>query len=277
LDPCERLAKRGFEVTVLPVSENGLLDLDELRKVLRDQTLLVSVMAANNEIGVLQPLQAVGKLCQERGILFHTDAVQALGKIPIDVEKYGIDLLSLSAHKLYGPKGVGALYLRSRRPRVRLEPLLFGGGHERGLRSGTLPVPLIVGFGRAVQIAQAEMKSEGEKLVQLRDCLLQGLREKLDGVEVNGELEERLPGNLNLAFAGIDADQVLVELKEVALSTGSACTSAMPEPSHVLQALGHSPERVRSSIRFGIGRENTREEIDWVIGKLSQVVAKLRA
>jgi cysteine desulfurase len=274
LDPCRALEARGFELTILPVDADGRIEPEAVAASLRDSTRLVSVMAANNEIGVLQPVAEIGALCRERGVLFHTDAVQAFGKVPLDVDE--ADLLSISAHKIYGPKGVGALYVRARRPRVRLEPRVFGGGHERGLRSGTLPVPLIVGFAWAAELCLAEREAEAVRLAELRDRLLVRLRGSLEGVALNGDPRRRLPANLNLAFAGVDADQLLVELRGVALSTGSACSSATPGPSHVLTALGLPEERVRASLRMGLGRFTTLEEVDRAADQLVACVEHLR-
>jgi cysteine desulfurase len=273
LESCAALEHEGFRVTVLPVDGEGLVDPDEVRRAIGERTLLVSVMAANSEIGVLQPLEAIGGLCRERGVLFHTDAAQAVGKIPIDVEAAQIDLLSMCAHKLYGPPGVGALYLRRRRPRIRLEPLLHGGGQERGHRSGTLPLPLIVGFAEAVDLCLRDLDAESARLRALRDRLWSRLREGLDDVRLNGHPERRLPGNLNVAFPGVEADGLIASLKDVALSSGSACASARPEPSHVLRALGRTDALARASLRFGLGRGNTREEIDWVADR---VIAEAR-
>jgi cysteine desulfurase len=275
LDPCRALEARGFQVTILPVGADGRIEPDAVAASLRDSTRLVSVMAANNEIGVLQPVAEIGALCRKRGVLFHSDAAQAFGKVPLDVAE--ADLLSLSAHKIYGPKGVGALYVRARRPRVRLEPRLFGGGHERGLRSGTLPVPLIVGFARAAELCLAEREAEAVRLAGLRERMLARLQASLGGVALNGDAQRRLPANLNLAFEGVDADQLLVELRGVALSTGSACTSATPTPSHVLTALGLPPERVRGSLRMGLGRFTTREEVDAAAAQLVACVERLRS
>ena len=276
MDVCSALAAGGLRIETLPVDGQGRVDPEALRRVLGSRTLLVSVMAANNEIGVLQPLAGIGRLCREAGALFHCDAAQAAGKVPLDVEAAGIDLCCLSAHKLYGPKGVGALYVRSR-PRVRLAPQIHGGGHERGLRSGTLPVPLVVGFGRALELALEELPVEAPRLRVLRERLLGRLRQDLDGVHLNGPEEDRLPGNLNLSFEGVEATALLLALPEVALSTGSACSSAEPHPSHVLEALGLPPARVRSALRIGIGRTNTAEEIDRVAEQLVQAVRRLRA
>jgi cysteine desulfurase len=274
LDACQALARDGFEVTMLPVDADGLVDPDCVKAAIGERTVLVSVMAANSEVGVLQPLAEIGRLCRERDVLFHTDAAQAVGKISIDVEEMGIDLLSFCAHKLYGPKGVGALYVRSRRPRIRLEPLIHGGGHERGLRSGTLPVPLVVGFAEAVTLCLAERDAEAERLTGLRRRLWERFVAELDDVQLNGHSQKRLPGNLNVSFGGIVADNLLSALSGVALSTGSACSSASPEPSHVLTALGLSDAKLRGAIRFGLGRGNTPEEIE---SAADQVVAAVRA
>jgi cysteine desulfurase len=277
LDPCRRLEREGFRLTVLPVDRFGRVTVDQVSEALTEKTILISVMAANNEVGTLQPIRAIGRLCKERGVLFHTDAVQAAGKVPLDVEEIGADLLSLSAHKMYGPKGVGALYVRGTNPRVRLSPLFDGGGHERGMRSGTLPVPLVVGFGRACEIALAEMPEEAERLLELRERLRLGICGQLEGVSLNGHPAERLPGNLNLGFAYVDGNALLMNLRDVAVSSGSACTSADPEPSYVLRALGVEDELAHSSIRFGLGRFNTAEEVDRVIASVTRVVRQLRA
>lgn len=277
LDPCRALAARGVRVTVLPVDRAGLVDPDAVRAALDDDTILVSVMAANNEIGVLQPLAEIGAACRERGVLFHTDAAQALGKVPLCFARLPLDLASFCAHKVYGPKGVGALYVRAGRPRVRLEPILYGGGHERGLRAGTLPVPLIVGFARAVELAVAEREDEARRLAGLRDRLWQRLQEGLDGVSYNGDRERRLAGNLNVSFAGVDGDALLAGLDDLAVSSGSACSSARPEPSHVLKALGLPDDLVRASLRFGLGRSNTVEEMDWAAGRVVEEVRALRS
>lgn len=280
LDTCEDLTRRGAAISVLPVDSKGIVDPERVARAITERTALVSVMAANSEIGVLQPLEEIGRICRERGVLFHTDAAQAVGKIPLDVEAMGIDLLSISAHKLYGPKGVGALLVRRRRSdgrRLRLLPQLHGGGHERGLRSGTLPVPLIVGFGRAVSLCVAEMDAEARRLLRLRGRMLERLSESLAGVFLNGHPERRLPGNLNLSFEGVEADALISDLKEVAVSTGSACSSAKPETSHVLRALGCDETRVRSSIRLGLGRFTTAEEIEVASDALIAAVAAQRA
>jgi cysteine desulfurase len=276
LDTCRALAREGFSVTVLPVDADGLVDPDAVGAAIGERTALVSVMAANSEIGALEPLAEIGRICRERDVLFHTDAAQAVGKIPIDVEALGVDLLSMCGHKLYGPKGVGALYVRSRRPRLRLTPLVHGGGQERGLRSGTPPVPLLVGFAKAVELCLAELDSEAARLTELRQLLWSRLSAGLDEVHLNGHAERRLPGNLNVSFGGVESDQLLIALTEVALSTGSACSSASPEPSHVLTALGLPDARIRGAVRFGLGRSNTREEIDWVADRLIGLVREAR-
>jgi len=277
LDTCRALARDGFSVTTLPVDGDGLVDPDSVKAAIGDRTALVSVMAANGEVGVLQPLEEIGRLCRERGVLFHTDAAQAVGKVPIDVDALGIDLLSFCAHKLYGPKGVGALYVRSRRPRIRLEPLIHGGGQEHGMRSGSLPVPLVVGFAEAVKLSLAELPAEAERLTGLRQRLWERFTAELDDVHRNGHSERRLPGNLNVSFGGVVADNLLRALSGVALSTGSACSSASPEPSHVLTALGLPDERIRGAIRFGLGRGNTLEEIESVADRVLAAVRNERA
>jgi cysteine desulfurase len=276
LDPVRHLERLGYSATVLPPQPDGLLDLDCLREAIRPETVLVSVMCANNEIGVMQPVPAIGALCRESGVLFHCDATQAFGKTPLDVNASHIDLLSVSAHKMYGPKGVGALYVRRRNPRVQLVAQLDGGGHEAGLRSGTLNVPGIVGFGEACAICARQMAEESVHVRDLRDRLLRQLQTGLEGVGINGSLEQRLPGNLNLSFAGVNAETLLMSLPEVALSTGSACSSAVAEPSHVLRAIGVTSQSARSSVRFGLGRFNTAEEIDWVAGRIIESVTRLR-
>ncbi|MCZ6464716.1 MAG: aminotransferase class V-fold PLP-dependent enzyme [Proteobacteria bacterium] len=277
LDPVRRLEGEGFQVTVLGVDPDGLVDPTELAAAITERTALVSVMAANNEIGVLQPLAEIGRVCRERGVWLHTDAAQAVGKIPVAVDELGVDLLSISGHKVYGPKGVGALFVRGRRPRVRLEPLFDGGGHERSLRSGTLPVPLIVGLGRALAIAVETMDEECARLAELRERLWKRLSSELGGVRINGHPEKRLAGNLNVSFEGVDGDRLLLALKDVAVSSGSACTSALPEPSHVLGALRVPPALARASLRFGIGRSNTAEEIDRAAARVVEEVRSQRA
>ncbi|XP_020598426.1 cysteine desulfurase, mitochondrial-like [Phalaenopsis equestris] len=275
LDSCRYLQQEGFEVSYLPVRPDGLINLDQLASAIRPDTGLVSIMAVNNEIGVVQPLEEIGRICKEKGVPFHTDAAQALGKIPIDVERMGIGLMSLSGHKIYGPKGVGALYLR-RRPRIRVEPQMNGGGQERGVRSGTVPTPLVVGFGKACEIAMKEMEYDGRRIAALQERLLKGIREKLDGVVVNGSIENRYAGNLNLSFAYVEGESLLMGLKEVAVSSGSACTSASLEPSYVLRALGVDEDMAHTSIRFGIGRFTTEAEIDHSVELVVRQVEKLR-
>lgn len=276
LDACRRLEARGWHVTCLGVNGEGLVDPDDVRRAITPRTVLISVMWANNEIGVIQPVREIGRIARECGILFHSDATQAAGKIPVDVGAEGVDLASLSAHKMYGPKGVGALYVRRRDRRVELAAQMDGGGHEQGLRSGTLNVPGIVGFGEACAIAQREMAAEGERLQQLRDRLLARLLEDLELVRVNGSMERRLPGNLNVSFAGVDAAALMRELPDIALSSGSACSSAEAGPSHVLRALGLNDAEARSSIRIGLGRFNTQEEIDYAAARMIEAVRRLR-
>ncbi|MGH7116407.1 MAG: cysteine desulfurase family protein, partial [Stellaceae bacterium] len=274
LESCAQLEREGFEITYLPVEPDGLVDLDRLAAALSPHTLLVSVMAAHNEIGVIQPLAEIGALCHQRGVLLHSDAAQAVGKIPLDVEAMQIDLLSVSGHKLYGPKGVGALYIR-RRPRVRLLPLIDGGGQERGLRSGTLPTPLCVGLGRATAIAAAEMAQEATRLRQLRDRLHQGLSRRVPGLRLHGDAERRLAGNLNLSFPGIEAPTLIEACPAIAISTGSACTSATIEPSYVLRALGLADAVANSAIRIGLGRFNTAADVDFAVDALAAAAQRL--
>ena len=276
LEPCEALAREGFSVTVVPVDRDGRVAPEAVAAAITPRTLLVSAGWANGEIGTLQPIAAIARVCRERGVPLHSDAAQALGKVPVSVDA-GVDLLSLTAHKLYGPKGVGALWIRSGRPRIRIEPLLFGGGHENGLRPGTLPVPAIVGFGRAVEIAVAEREVEAARLLALREHMLARLREALADVSLNGHASERLPGNLNVAFESIEADALLASLRDLALSTGSACSSARPEPSHVLVALGLPDAAVRSSIRIGLGRTTTAGQVDLATEHIVAAVRSLRA
>jgi cysteine desulfurase len=277
LDPCRALEGEGFALTVLPVGGDGRVDPDQIARAIGPRTALVSVMAANNEIGTLQPLAEIGRICREKGVAFHSDAAQAVGKIPLDVEAVQLDLLSFCAHKLYGPKGVGALYVRARRPRLRIEPLFHGGGHERGLRSGTLPVPLIVGFAKAAELAVAEREGEAAHLGALRERLWYRLRDELDGVRRNGAPDHALPGNLSVCFAGVEAASLMLALPELALSSGSACSSATPEPSHVLAALGLGPELVNSALRFGLGRATSSEEIDFAADRVIHEVRRLRS
>ncbi len=277
IDPCKRLERDGYHVTFLPVDKHGQVHPEQVAAALTDQTILVSLMAANNEIGTVLPIKEIGKLCKAKGVLFHTDAVQAVGKVPVDVEEMGIDLLSLSAHKIYGPKGQGALYVRRKNPRVRLDPILDGGGHERGMRSGTLAVPNIVGLGAACELCRLEMAEETKRLARLRDKLRQGIEAQLDEVALNGHPTERLPGNLNLSFAYVEGEGLMMGMKDVAVSSGSACTSASLEPSYVLKALGVGDDLAHSSIRFGLGRFNTEEEVDYVVDHVVEAVKKLRA
>jgi cysteine desulfurase len=276
LDSCKVLQKHGLQVTYLPVCADGLIDLGRLQESLTDKTILISLMAANNEIGTINPIKEIGRLAKEKNILFHTDATQGVGKIPINVEQLGIDLLSLTAHKMYGPKGVGALYVRSSKPRVKLTPLIDGGGHERGMRSGTLNVPGIVGLGKACEISQKEMGAEAERLIALRERLRDGIMSQLDEVYINGHPIQRLPGNLNMSFAYVEGESLLMGLKEIAVSTGSACTSASLEPSYVLKAIGVTDELAYSAIRFGLGRFNTDEEIDYTVNRVVEEVRRLR-
>ena len=276
LDPCQYLETLGFQVTYLPVQADGLINLAELEAAFRPETILVSVMAANNEIGVLQPLSEIGAMCNDRSILFHTDAAQGIGKVPLDVREMNIQLMSLTAHKIYGPKGIGALYVRRRNPRVKLASQLHGGGHERGMRSGTLNTPQIVGFAKAVKLGVAEIKSETKRASKLRDRLWDKLS-TLDGVYLNGHPTQRLPGNLNISVEGVDGAALLLGLQPVAaVSSGSACTSAKTAPSHVLEALGHSEKLAYASVRFGIGRFNTPEEIDRVAEAAIATITSLR-
>jgi cysteine desulfurase len=276
LDTCKRLEKYGYEVTYLPVAKDGRIDLDDLRRAITPKTILITIMYANNEIGVIQPIEEIGKIAKEKGVFFHTDAVQAAGKVPVDVQKENIDLLSISAHKVYGPKGVGALYVRRRNPRVQLASIIDGGGHERGMRSGTLNVPGIVGMGKAVELAQNEMPEESKRLRGLRDYLKDGLFAKLDELYINGSMIYRLPHNLNVSFAYVEGESMLMGINDVAVSSGSACTSATLEPSYVLKALGVGEDLAHTSIRFGIGRFNTKEEVDYVIKRVVEVVSRLR-
>jgi cysteine desulfurase len=276
LDTGKKLEKRGCRVTYLPVQSSGLIDLDRLREAITDGTILISIMHANNEIGVLQPIAEIGRIAHERGVLFHTDATQSVGKVPVNVIQDHVDLMSLSGHKMYGPKGVGALYVRRKDPRVQLTAQMDGGGHERGMRSGTLNVPLIVGFGEACAICQREMAQEAARLARLRDKLKDRILAELEQVYINGAMDSRLPNNLNMSFACVEGESLLMGLHDVALSSGSACTSATLEPSYVLKALGVSNDLAHTSIRFGLGRFNTEEEVDYVAGRLIEVVNKLR-
>jgi cysteine desulfurase len=276
LDTCKRLEKYGYEVTYLPVHKDGRVDPEDVRKAITPKTILITIMYANNEIGVINPITEIGKIAKEHGIIFAVDGVQAVGKIPVDVQKDNIDLLAISGHKFYGPKGVGALYVRRRNPRVQLSAIIDGGGHERGMRSGTLNVTGIIGLGKACEIAQQEMAEESKRLRALRDRLKAGLEAKLDEVYINGSLEHRLPNNLNMSFAYVEGESLLMGINDVAVSSGSACTSATLEPSYVLKALGVGEDLAHTSIRFGLGRFNTEEEVDYVTDKMVQVVTKLR-
>ena len=280
LDTCKKLEKQGYRVTYLAPQADGLISLDELKDAIvtegPNKTILVTIMFANNEIGVLQPIREIGALCHEKGILFHSDAVQAVGKVPVDVQKDNIDVLSLSAHKLYGPKGVGALYVRRRNPRVQISEQINGGGHERGMRSGTLNVPGIVGLGAACEICMNEMATEAAREIELRDYLRNKLETALDYTQVNGNMDHHLPGNLNMSFVYVEGESLLMGINDIAVSSGSACTSATLEPSYVLKALGLGDDVAHSSIRFGLGRFNTKAEVDYVSDKLIDVVLKLR-
>jgi cysteine desulfurase len=276
LDTCKKLEKLGYRVTYLPVMGDGLIDLEMLKEAITDKTILVSIMYANNELGVIQPIKEIGKICRGRGVLFHTDGVQAIGKVPINVNTDNIDMMSISAHKMYGPKGVGALYVRRRNPRVQITAQIDGGGHERGMRSGTLNVPGIVGLGEACELCNREMETETARLRYLRDKLKAKLEAGLDEVYINGSMEHRLPHSLNMSFAYVEGESLLMGINEIAVSSGSACTSATLEPSYVLKALGVGDDVAHSSIRFGIGRFNTEEEIDYTADKLIDVVKKLR-
>ena len=276
LDSCKRLERDGFKVTYLPVDKFGQVSAEQIREAITPQTICVSVLFANNEIGTIQPVAEIGKVCKEKGVLFHTDAVQAVGKVPVDVEEMGIDLLSLSAHKFYGPKGIGALYVRKKNPRVRLEPQIDGGGHERGMRSGTLPVPMIVGLGTAAEIAHREMPEESKRVYALRERLRAGIMDQLPESYLNGHPTERLPGNANISFAYVEGEGLMMGIKDVCVSSGSACTSASLEPSYVLRALGVGDELAHSSIRFGVGRFNTEDEVDFTIDLVVKEVSRLR-
>jgi len=277
LDSCRALERQGrATVTYLKVDKYGMVDPEDVRKAITDKTVLVTIMYANNEIGTIHPIREIGKITREKGVIFHCDAVQAIGKVPVNVDLDGIDLLSMTAHKLYGPKGIGALWIRSKGPRVRLSPIIDGGGHERGMRSGTLNVPGIVGFGKACEIAQAEMTEDGRRVLDLRQRLQAGLFEHLDELYLNGHPTERLPGNLNVSFAYVEGESLLMGINDVAVSSGSACTSATLEPSYVIRALGVDDELAHSSIRFGLGRFNTSEEVDYVTQRVTKEVRRLR-
>jgi cysteine desulfurase len=276
LDTCKRLEKYGYEVTYLPVAKDGRIDLDELRRAVTPKTILITIMYANNEIGVLQPVAEIGKLAKEKGVLFHVDGVQAVGKVPVDVAKDNIDLLSISAHKIYGPKGVGALYVRRKNPRVQLAASIDGGGHERGMRSGTLNVPGIVGLGKACEVCMNDMPAEAERMRRLRDRLKDSVYSQLDEVYVNGSMVHRLPNNINISFAYVEGESLLMGINDIAVSSGSACTSATLEPSYVLKALGVGEDLAHTSIRFGLGRFNTEEEVDYVVARVVETVRRLR-
>jgi cysteine desulfurase len=276
LDTCKALEKRGLEVTYLPVDKEGRVSPDDVRGAITEKTILISIMLANNEIGTINPIAEIGKIAKEKGVLFHCDATQGVGKIPVDINQLAVDLMSLSAHKIYGPKGIGALYVRKKGPRVRLVPLIDGGGHERGMRSGTLPVPLIVGFGKACELCEQEMPTESKRMAAMRDRLQAKIMEKLDECYLNGHPTERLPNNLNISFAYVEGEALLMGVKEIALSSGSACTSATLEPSYVLRALGVGSDLAHSSIRFGLGRFNTDEEVDYTAKRMIEAVTRLR-
>jgi cysteine desulfurase len=277
LDTAKTLeAKRGAKVTYLPVDKNGMVSPDDVKNAITDKTILISIMLANNEIGTINSIKEIGKIAKEKGILFHCDATQGVGKIPVNVQEMGIDLMSFTSHKIYGPKGVGALYVRKKAPRVRIAPQMDGGGHERGMRSGTLPVPLIVGFGKACELCEQEMPTEAPRLAAMRDRLQAGIMNAMEEVYLNGHPTQRLPHNLNISFAYVEGESMLMGLKEIALSSGSACTSATLEPSYVLRALGVGSDLAHSSIRFGVGRFNNNDEIDYTIKRIIEVVTKLR-
>ena len=276
LDVCGYLEKEGFEITCLPVGKDGILDVNKLADAIRPDTILVSIMHANNEIGVIQPIKEIGALCKSKEIIFHVDAAQSVGKIPVDVIEMNIDLLSISAHKFYGPKGVGALFIRRKNPRIQLKPIMFGGGHERGIRSGTLPVPNIVGLGKACEIATEVMINESRKIAALRDALLKGIRAENPNARINGSMKRWLAGNLNMRFPGINNEAVIAAVPEIAISSGAACTTSTMEPSHVLLALGLSKNEAYSSLRFGIGRFNTKEDIDIASESINRCMKKLR-
>ena len=275
LDSCRHLEQEGFQVTYMPVQKNGLVDLDLLRETVTDNTVMVSVMGVNNEIGVVQPLKEIGAICREKGAFFHTDCAQAVGKIPLDVEDMNIDLMSISGHKVYGPMGIGALYVR-RRPRVRLVPMINGGGQERGMRSGTLPTPLCVGLGEACAIAEREMPAENERLRRLRDRMYQAIMGRLPEVYLNGDFDKRIPGNLNISFAFVEGEGLMMGIKDLAVSSGSACTSASLEPSYVLRALGVNEELAHTSLRIGFGRFTTEEDVDHAVDSIVREVTRLR-
>lgn len=276
IDTAKYLEKKGIKVTFLPVDKAGMVSPEDVRNAITDQTILISIMMANNEIGTINPVAAIGKVAKEKGVLFHCDATQGVGKIPVNVQEMGIDLMSFTGHKIYGPKGVGALYVRRKAPRVRLEAMMYGGGHERGMRSGTLPVPLIVGFGKACELCEQEMSTESVRMAKMRDRLQEGIMNRMDEVYLNGHPTERLPNNLNISFAYVEGEALLMGVKEIALSSGSACTSATLEPSYVLRALGVGSDLAHSSIRFGLGRFNTDEEVEYTIDRMIKAVTHLR-
>jgi cysteine desulfurase len=276
LDPCKKLERLGFEVTYLPVGNDGLVSLEVFQRAIKPTTILVSVMIANNEIGAIQPIEQIGAICREYGILFHTDATQAVGKIPVDVNAMNIDALSMTGHKMYGPKGIGALYVRSSPEKVRLAIQMDGGGHERGMRSGTLNVPGIVGLAKALEVSARVMKEESERLRGYRDLMIKRFEQELGDVHLNGHPTERLPGNVNICFSGVEDSVLMMNLKEIAVSTGSACSTGAPEPSHVLKALKVPGNQLHSSIRFGLGRYTTKEEVDYVADRFIETVKKLR-
>jgi cysteine desulfurase len=276
LDTCKRLEKNGYEVTYLPVEKDGRINLDDLRRAITPKTILISIMYANNEIGVVEPVAEIGKIAKEKGVFFHSDGVQAVGKIPVDVQKDGIDMLSISGHKIYGPKGVGALYVRRKNPRVQLSAIIDGGGHERGMRSGTLNVTGIVGLGKACEICMNEMAQEGEKLLRMRERLKESIMSRLDETFINGSMTHRLPHNINISFAFVEGESLLMGINDIAVSSGSACTSATLEPSYVLKALGVGEDLAHTSIRFGLGRFNTDEEVDYVADRVVDTVTRLR-
>ena len=276
LDSCKRLENQGYQVTYLPVDKEGRIALDDLRRAILPETILISAMYANNEIGVVQPIGEIGKIAKESGVLFHVDAVQAVGKIPVDVQADDVDLLSISAHKIYGPKGVGALYVRRKNPGVELSAIIDGGGHERGMRSGTLNVPGIVGLGKACELCRREMPAESERLRVLRDKLRDAIERRLEGTSINGSMVHRLPNNLNMSFSYVEGESLLMGINDIAVSSGAACTSATLEPSHVLRALGVSEDLAHSSIRFGLGRFNTEQEVDYVASRVVDTVERLR-
>ena len=276
IDTAKALEKKGVKVTYLPVDKTGMVSPDDVRNAITDKTILISIMLANNEIGTIHPIKEIGKIAKEKGILFHCDATQGVGKIPVNVQEMGIDLMSFTSHKIYGPKGIGALYVRRKAPRVRIEPMIHGGGHERGMRSGTLPVPLIVGFGKAIELCEQEMPTESVRIAKLRDRLQEGIMGAMEEVYLNGHPTERLPGNLNISFAYVEGEALLMGVKEIALSSGSACTSATLEPSYVLRALGVGSDLAHSSIRFGLGRFTTPEEVEYTIDRMIKAVNHLR-